>query len=674
MNRQLRARKIILLDILLILFAAAFLIFPLFRAKYLDNWGSIESTFISDARFLIENWPHPQWQPLWYAGTRFDYIYPPALRYGTALISKATGLWPVQAYHIYTAFFYCVGIAGVYLLLAVGNGSRRVALLGAAASALMSPSFLFMTPLRHDAWKWEPLRLGVLVKYGEGPHMTALAFIPIALAFSWIALDSLRPGYAALAGVLCAAVVSNNFYGATALGIFYPILVWSFWITRKERRIVIPGIAIPLIAYGLAAFWLVPSYWKITAQNMQYVSRNGSQWSVWLALAVAVLFVLISAKWSSAKPERTWAVFAAGAAVFFSLNVLGAYYFNFRVSGEPHRLAPELDMVLILAAATAMQWIWSKPGLAPRAFVSALVAATFATTAGYIGNAWRMFPPRSDYRNRVEFQVSDWLASNMPDARIMANGSVRFWFDAWHDLPDIGGGSEQGLINSRIIPAYWEARLGPKPEPTVLWMQCLGVDAIYVSDKRSQEIYKDFIYPEKLNGALPVIYDNGRGDRIYRVPRRYPARARVVDARLLHGLEPGPTDVDLKYLRSYADVIERGPNAPPVVIRRGADQMTVRAGIGPGQSLIVQETYDPAWHAWCAGQELRVRRDPMGFMVIDAPPGQREIELQFVTPLENIAGRIVTGVTMIAVIALLALDALWKLRRGKAPAPFWRGR
>lgn len=39
--------------------------------------GSIESSFIAEARFLVEQWPHPQWQPLWYAGTRFDYLYPP---------------------------------------------------------------------------------------------------------------------------------------------------------------------------------------------------------------------------------------------------------------------------------------------------------------------------------------------------------------------------------------------------------------------------------------------------------------------------------------------------------------------------------------------------------------------------------------------------------------------
>src|ERR1017187_7019894 len=82
-----------------------------------------------------------------------------------------------------TALLYAIGIAGVYLLMRVGTGSRGCAWLAAVSTALMSPIFLFMPRFRGDAWLLHPQRLGVLVKYGEGPHMSALALIPIALAF-----------------------------------------------------------------------------------------------------------------------------------------------------------------------------------------------------------------------------------------------------------------------------------------------------------------------------------------------------------------------------------------------------------------------------------------------------------------------------------------------------------
>jgi len=644
--------KEILLDFFLVFLFTAMLIRPYFKAKYTDKWASIESTFIADARFLVEHWPHPQWQPLWYAGTRFDYIYPPALRYGTAAISKVTGFWPVKAYHFYVAFFYAIGIAGVYLLMRVGSGSRGSAYLGAVATALMSPIFLFMPRFRGDAWMLQPQRLGVLVKYGEGPHMSALALIPIALAFAWLAFEKHRPWAIAAAALSAAGVVSNNFYGATALAVFYPILVWSFWITRQEKRVIAPAVAIPILAYGLTAFWLVPSYFKVTAENMKYVSEHGTTWSIWVAVVVAVAFAVTTDRFARGKTARTWEVFVAGSVVFFTLNVLGNYYFNFRISGEPTRLLPELDMIYIMAIVLGLQWLWNRKTTALRVVAVVLVLASFWTAKGYIRHAWHMFPLWPDYKSRVEYRMTDWLWQNMPDARTYPAGSVRFWFDTWHDLAQVGGGSEQGLLNGQVEPAQWETNLGPDARPTILWMQAMAADAIYVSDRRSQEIFKDFQYPQKFVGVLPVLYDDQQGNTLYRVPRRFPARARVVETAKLDAAKPPRYNDDVEYLQAYADVMEKGPDSPATLTRQGTDAMRVHAKLEAGQSLVVQESYDPAWHAWSGGKPLAVRKDAMGMIVIDAPPGEQDVSVAFVTPLENQVGR---GATLLTVLILAAL-------------------
>ncbi|HTS27271.1 MAG TPA: hypothetical protein VMH81_15445 [Bryobacteraceae bacterium] len=649
---QLSHRREILADFLIVFLFAAMLVRPYFKAKYTDKWASIESTFISDARFLAEHWPHPQWQPLWYAGTRFDYIYPPALRYGTAAISKLTGFWPVKAYHFYTALLYSIGIAAVYLMMRVGTKSRGLAYLAAVATATMSPIFLFMPRFRGDAWKLQPQRLGVLVKYGEGPHMSALALIPLALAFAWLAFERRRLWAVALAAVFSAGVAANNFYGATALATFYPILVWSFWITRQDRRIVAPAIAIPVLAYGLTSFWLVPSYFKVTAENMKYVSEHGTTWSIWVALVVAVTFAVATDRFAKARKELTWEVFVIGCVVFFSLNVLGNFYFNFRISGEPTRLLPELDMVYIMAVALLLRWMWNRPRVL-RAAAVVLVLAAFWTTKGYIRHAWHMFPLWPDYQGRVEYRVTDWLWKNMPDARAYPTGSIRFWYDTWHDLAQVGGGSEQGLLNSQVEPAQWEINLGPKIEPTILWLQAMGADAICVPDKRSQEVFKDFEYPQKFEGVLPVLFDDHQGNVLYKVPRRFPARARVVEAAKLNAVQPPRFNDDVENLHAYSDVLEKGPDSPATLVREGTDAMRVRAHFEAGQSLVVQETYDPAWHAWSGGRPLAVRRDAMGMMAIDAPPGDQEISIAFVTPLENQIGRVVTVLTLLVIVALL---------------------
>jgi hypothetical protein len=188
----------------------------------------------------------------------------------------------------------------------------------------------------------------------------------------------------------------------------------------------------------------------------------------------------------------------------------------------------------------------------------------------------------------------------------------------------------------------------------------MGVDAIYVSDQRSQEMYKDFEHPQKFAGVLPVLYDDGQGNTLYRVPRRYAARARVVETEKLNALKPPRFNDDVDYLGTYASVIERGPDSLPTLTRDGTDAMRVRAKIEPGQSILVQESWDPAWQAWAGGKQLPLRKDVMGFMVVDPPPGDQEIRLAFVTPLENRVGRLVTLATLLVLAGLVVFSARWE--------------
>jgi hypothetical protein len=370
---------------------------------------------------------------------------------------------------------------------------------------------------------------------------------------------------------------------------------------------------------------------------------------------VAIAFAIASDRLVRGKSDGTWVVFVSGCAIFFSLNVLGNYYFNFRISGEPLRLAPELDLVLILLGATVLRWMWNQPrtGLHWTAGIVALFS--FATAGGYVRHAWHMFPLWPNYQDRIEYKISEWASTNMPDARIMPAGSVRFWYDAWHDLPQLGGGSDQGMVNGLTDEAQWEINLAPKPQASILWMQCLGVDATYVSDKNSQEMFKDTTYPMKYDGLLDVVFDDHAGNRIFRIPRRYPVRARVVETERLNEQHSPRANDDAEYLQAYADVIEKGPDSLAALTREGTDAMSVHAVLAQGQTLVVQESYDPAWRAWSAGSPLPIRKDAMGFMAIDAPPGTQDIRLAFITPLENQVGRALTAISGIAILSLLAL-------------------
>ena len=87
------------------------------------------------------------------------------------------------------------------------------------------------------------------------------------------------------------------------------------------------------------------------------------------------------------KPQRTWSVFAAGSIVVFTLNVLGNAFFHFRISGEPLRQVPELDLVFILGAVTVLAWLWEQPRQALRIAAVVVTLAAFYTTIGYVRHA-----------------------------------------------------------------------------------------------------------------------------------------------------------------------------------------------------------------------------------------------------------------------------------------------
>jgi hypothetical protein len=476
-----------------------------------------------------------------------------------------------------------------------------------------------------------------------------VALLPFALGAAYLGFARKSAGWLAVAAVFCALVVSNNFYGATSLAILFPPLVWSMWLTRRDYRIWLRALAVAALGYGLTAFWLVPSYLRITMRNLDLVSLPGNRWSIWLALATATVFAFVTWKLARGRPERAYAVFLWGMFTFMTLNVLGYYYFNFRVAGEPHRLTPELDMVMILLAVEGLRQVWNRfPIPVVRLALGAVMFLCFVPAYNYLRHAHHVIVRDGNYQGRIEYQLTKWIAEHLPGSRNLATGSVRFWYDGWFNLAQIGGGSEQGMMNYATYEVQWQITREGSAEASTLWMQALGGDNLVVHFKNSREMYHDWAKPDKLAGHLPVVYDNGAGDVIYQVPRRFPDHARVVETAKVRALAPVLQDPNA--LRPYVDAIENGPEQPAHLTREGTDAMQVSATLKPGQSIVVQETYDPAWHAYAGSRPLEIREDPAGFMEIAAPEGQQQIRLVFEPPLENLLGRVITCLSAAALL------------------------
>jgi hypothetical protein len=184
----------------------------------------------------------------------------------------------------------------------------------------------------------------------------------------------------------------------------------------------------------------------------------------------------------------------------------------------------------------------------------------------------------------------------------------------------------------------------------------MGTEAVIVHDRNSEEIYHDYAAPQMYEGKLHKLYDDSAGNRIYRVPRRYPHLARIVDGARMRGFPVPATEPDFGLLSDYVDAVENGPSQSIAFHRVDHRTMRIRTRLEAGQLLLVQETFDPAWKARSGSRLAPTSKDLLGFLLIDPGPGDHDILLQFETPLENRLGA--------AAFVFGAATVVWLLVRG----------
>ena len=184
--------------------------------------------------------------------------------------------------------------------------------------------------------------------------------------------------------------------------------------------------------------------------------------------------------------------------------------------------------------------------------------------------------------------------------------------------------------------------MGNNPDRDLLWYQSFATDCVIVHLPGSKQPFIDFGFPNKYDGKLPVLKEFTPFDRIYKVPRRYPSLARVVERSRLVTLTPVPQEANIEGLTTYANMLEQGPDRPTKTEWLTWDRLRINATVGQNESVLAMMTYDSAWHAYSRGSELKVREDVLGQTIIETTPGEQTIDLKFEKPLENRVGGYVT--------------------------------
>lgn len=641
----------------------------LFFVGFPLRMDSIESAYMGMSRFIMGHWGDLTWFPLWYTGMPFRIVYQPLLHVTVAAVATVAHQ-PVQvAYHFVTALLYSAGPVALFALCFVATGSRAFAFLTALLYSLFSPLNFLIPEIRVDAGGYfMPRRLQVLVQYGEGPHTTALAMLPLAILLLHRAMASDRKHRMILAAIALAAVVMTSWPGSVGL----TMAVIAYLLSRIGQR---PGIrwgtlaAASVAGYLLICPWLPPSMVLFVQTNAQRSDPPDPIGVRLLGLAVAgaacciVYFVVRRAR---ASP---WLTFFLYFLVFSGTVVLGRYWFNVRVLPQPNRFELEMGMALCgVVAYLALAGYQRLPDKTSRTVaITALVllsAVELRLDVRYGRGQIRSIDPT----RTIEYRMGKAFERLTGSERVFAPGNVSFWLNVFTDVPQVAGCCENGIpsMAHRIATfvIYSGLNAGDRDATvSTLWLQAYGAHAVGVTGKHSTEPYKPFVNPEKFNGVLRELWRDG-DDVIYEVPQRSPGLAHVVNPadvirrQPIHGLDTGPLEPYVRALNS--------PDYPSAEFAwLNQRQARVQTTFQPDQLLSVQISYFPGWHARVNGAERPVSADALGMMVIDPRcTGACVVDLSFETTPELHWMWAIQIAAVLMAIALLVRDRGVSASRG----------
>lgn len=599
----------------------------LFRTEFTRFLYSIEGSYVALARWLKANWSHPGWFPLWYGGIPMENTYPPLLHHLVALFSFVTGMTEVRSVHIVTAAFYCLGPVALFALVLRLTRSPWQAFAAGWLYSLISISSVLLP--KEMVWVragtvWTPVRLFALLTHDDAIHIASITLLLAALAAVHSALDHPIGWRTLLAIVVSASVALTNWLGAVALVCGAVAMLAA----RKRGEHETPAfgrlVLIGLLAYAIASPWIPPSEIATMQRNAQALSGvfpMGVPQYLYLAAWLGGAFAagLLLKKTAVSEGGRFALIFL----FLMAVPPLGFEYFKLYPLPQPNRYFLEMDAAFAMAGGMALgsrlfaKHVWS------RVLVGLALAGLALFLVPRARQEIRAWLPQFDIGKTVEHEQATYLNTHYPGQRVFVDGSTRYWFNAFADNPQLGGGVDQGRTNPAIAAITYAIPYGVgNGLDTVALLKACGVRAIAVGGEKTRDFYRDYRDPGKFAGVVPEVWRDG-DDVIYEIPGSG-SLAHVVGRDALVTTDP----LDFPAVIRYAAAIDADPNTR--MAWNGPNRASIQVNLAKPQVVSVQISFDTGWRASANGAAFPTRKDAMGFLVLEpACEGNCRIELMY---------------------------------------------
>lgn len=629
-------RPFAILGIALFLFVLnALLIRELFGIVYPASMMSIESAYIGLATHYQAHWDNLLWFPNWYGGLPVPSTYPPLLHMVVAATGGLFGIPVAHAYHVVTAAAYSLVPVAVFLF--ARSLTRKIVwpAVGALVLSVFSPSAVLISSVYGDLGGWSyPRRLQCLYTYGEGPHVSSLLWMFLALWVLHRAMESKRGGLQVLAALLLAATALTNTIGAAALA----LAVLAYLFSRNDTLSPAPWVRIALLgllAYLLVAPMLPPSTILAIRRNAPFV--EGVFQASALSYGVLVAHVLAggaAAIWLRSVGANHLLRFSVAALIPLAGITFSSGVYSLPLLPQPGRYHLEMEIFVVLALVSLAAMITERTGVKRWATVSGVVllAALFIHQVRDTRFYVRSNVQGGSAEGTIEYQSARWFAEHLPGERVYAPGSISQWLAAFADQPQIGGGYDNGVQNPNYPAMSYQILSGEgsgdrEAEVSIVWLKTFGARAVQVSFPESPEVFHPFRNPAKFEGHLEELWRH-RDTRIYRIPARHAGLAFVIPEQAVPTKAPA-SGLDISSAEVYAAALEDAAMPETRWEWKAANEAILETATSPGQAIAVQVSWHPGWRAFAGDTEIPVEGDALGQIILRPPPGSHRIRLVY---------------------------------------------
>ena len=633
-------------------------IWPLFTGEFTQQLGSIEVSYIQMAKFISSSWPRLAWQPRWYLGYPMSVLYTPFVPVFEFVSHNLWGWSYSHAYRWLTAFSYVGGLVTLYLFTRTWFKNTAAGYIAALIYGIL-PSFmgLLYPEIALDRFLVdlvEPRRFTILVRWGEGPHVVSLMFLPLAALFLIKFLRRGNKWQLLFGSVFTALVLLTNSVGAWGLLLLSFAVVFGELTENPGRwqQVLGRSLIFAAVSFGLSAFWFNPLFLAT------FFHEGGGAWGFWknqfpwgwlLGGAILAIYFFLSKK-------LLGKIFGVSGSLLFlgmMFGLVNTYYGSgserLELVPQVLRLTTEVDIAVALAVGgviSAAGFILSKMhrNLLGLGMVVVIIAGSIlmgGRQLRLISDLPRFAEPAEKagikLEQTAEYEIAKVLETKVKgQERVFVPGNYGFYLNYFTDLPQLRGALFQSAVNPWPDHIYFQTVNGLDADITLDWLKIANVGWFVFSGPR--ETFHDFKVDESKFAAVLKFDEDRQGDKIYQVPLKDTSLTKAVPQAILSVKIP-INAIDRTPIAQYVGILESSRNQLQLVEKNnGVYEIT--GNVGDGELVLVQMAYAPGWQARDkSGQGLVVSKDPLGMIAIKPKQtGAQNIDLIY-----GVSGQVMVG-------------------------------